>query len=75
MVIALKPALEDRAVEKVGHDLKFVSLSAPLDLHLTAASPATVRDVAGVTACSGPDIDGDLRPQGGLCDFGADENK
>ena len=57
------------------NDLKFVRVAAPLDLHLTAASPATVRDVAGVTACSGPDIDGDMRPQVGLCDFGADEYK
>ncbi len=57
------------------NDLKFVRVSAPLDLHLTAASPATVRDVVGVTACTGVDADGDPRPINTLCDFGADEFK
>jgi hypothetical protein len=46
-------------------------LIAPFDFHLTAASPATVRDAGG--ACSGTDVDGDARPQGAACDLGADE--
>jgi Right handed beta helix region len=55
----------------VGH-LGFKSpLVAPLDFHLTDATPASVRDAAGT--CSGVDIDGDLRPIGGACDLGADE--
>jgi Right handed beta helix region len=48
-------------------------LIAPFDFHLTAASPTSVRDAGG--ACSGTDIDGDARPQGGACDLGADEYK
>jgi Right handed beta helix region len=48
-------------------------LIAPFDFHLTAASPATVRDAGG--ACSGMDVDGDARPQGAACDLGADEYK
>jgi hypothetical protein len=48
-------------------------LVAPFDFHLTAASPTSVRDAGG--ACSGTDIDGDARPQGGACDLGADEYK
>jgi Right handed beta helix region len=43
----------------------------PLDFHLTAASPPSVRDAGG--ACTGTDLDGDGRPQGGACDLGADE--
>ena len=54
--------------------LKFVNPSQA-NYHLTAESPATVRDVAGVTNCSGVDIDGDARPQGTACDVGADEYK
>ena len=45
----------------------------PFDYHLTAASPATVRDAGGT--CTGIDIDGEPRPQGGACDLGADEYK
>lgn len=44
---------------------------APLDFHLTAASPATLVDV--VAGCSGTDLDGAPRPLGGGCDLGADE--
>ncbi len=64
------------AAGAAANDLQFAAVppSVP-NFHLTAASPATVRDVSGVTACSGPDIDGDMRPQVGLCDFGADEYK
>jgi hypothetical protein len=51
--------------------LAFRSISAPLDLHLTASSPASVVDAAGT--CTGKDIDGDVRPSGGACDLGADE--
>jgi Right handed beta helix region len=54
--------------------LGFVKDSAPFDYHLSAASPATVRDVAGV-ACTGVDFDGDARPQGAGCELGADEIK
>ncbi len=46
-----------------------------LDFHLTAASPATVRDVPGLTNCPGNDIDRDARPFNALCDLGADEYK
>lgn len=51
--------------------LGFRSIMAPLDLHLTAASPASVVNAAG--SCTGTDIDGDVRPVGGACDLGADE--
>ena len=47
--------------------------TAPRDYHLTAASPATVRDVASVVCTGLKDIDGDGRPQGAACDLGADE--
>lgn len=58
------------------NDLGFAAIApAPINFHLTAASPATVRDVAGVTTCSGVDIDGDSRPLNTFCDFGADEFK
>ena len=64
------------AAGAAANDLQFAAVPPAVpNFHLTAASPATVRDVAGVTACSGPDIDGDMRPQVGLCDFGADEYK
>jgi hypothetical protein len=53
--------------------LKFKSITDPLDLHLTAESPTSVRDAGG--ACTGTDVDGDLRPQGAACDLGADEVK
>ena len=45
------------------------------NFHLTAASPATVRDVAGLTTCPGNDIDGEARPFNALCDLGADKFK
>ena len=54
-----------------GNVLGFRSIVAPLDLHLTAASPASVVNAAG--SCTGMDIDGDARPVGGACDLGADE--
>ena len=44
------------------NDLNFVGIApAPLNFHLTAVSPATVRDVAGLTTCPGGDIDGGRR--------------
>lgn len=49
--------------------------TSPKDYHLTAQSPASVRDVAGVTCTGLQDFDGDERPQGGSCDLGADEVK
>ena len=54
--------------------LGFVNINT-LNFHLTAASPATVRDVAGLTTCPGNDIDGEARPFNALCDLGADEYK
>lgn len=51
--------------------LVFRSITAPLDLHLTASSPASVVNAAG--ACTGKDVDGDVRPVGTACDLGADE--
>lgn len=58
------------------NDLRFAAIApAPINFHLTAASPATVRDVAGLTTCTGGDIDGDARPINTLCDLGADEYK
>lgn len=47
--------------------------SAPFDYHLTAASPKTIVDAAGL--CTGSDFDGDPRPIGTACDLGADEYK
>ncbi len=46
-------------------------LLPPLDFHLTASTPTTVRDAGGT--CTGTDIDGDPRPLGDACDLGADE--
>jgi hypothetical protein len=46
-------------------------LVMPFDFHLSSTSPATVVNAAG--ACSGNDFDGQARPIGGACDFGADE--
>ncbi|HZJ63836.1 MAG TPA: right-handed parallel beta-helix repeat-containing protein [Kofleriaceae bacterium] len=55
-----------------GGNLGFKSpASVPYDFHLTGTSPSTVVDAAGV--CSGIDVDGDMRPIGSACDFGADE--
>jgi parallel beta helix pectate lyase-like protein len=51
--------------------LGFSSITAPLDLHLTASSPPSIVNAAG--ACTGTDIDGDMRPIGSACDLGADE--
>jgi hypothetical protein len=54
--------------------LKFASFAGtPLNFHLTTASPASVHNVAGLTACTGTDIDGETRPKETLCDLGADE--
>jgi Right handed beta helix region len=62
------------AVATDANNLGFQSpLIAPFDFHLTAATPATIRDAGG--ACTGVDIDGDTRPQGVACDLGADEYK
>ncbi len=56
--------------------LKFKSeTSNPKDYHLTAASPSSVRAVAGVVCDGLKDFDGDERPQGAGCDLGADEVK
>jgi hypothetical protein len=49
--------------------------TVPRDYHLTEASPATVRDVAGAVCAGLVDFDGEQRPQGGACDLGADEVK
>jgi hypothetical protein len=46
-------------------------LVPPLDFHLTAATPLSVRDAGGT--CTGTDLDGDPRPFGAACDLGADE--
>lgn len=52
---------------------KFVS---PTDYHLVATgTPATVLNALSGASCSGVDYDGDLRPQGGACELGADEIK
>lgn len=60
------------ALANDAQSLGFVSpLRPPLDFHLTAATPTIVRDAGG--ACSGRDLDGDVRPLGGACDLGADE--
>ena len=58
-----------------GAPLMFLSYAAdPPDLHLTAASPATVLDAAGdCTATVPTDVDGQPRPYNGACDVGADE--
>jgi len=58
-------------------DLGFKSpVTSPLDFHLTSATPHTVVDAAGQCAVVDPvDLDGDVRPQGSACDFGADEYK
>ena len=62
--------MPDRELNTLG----FANINT-LNFHLTAASPAMVRDVPGLTTCAGNDIDGDARPFNGLCDLGADEYK
>ena len=59
------------ALGSVSGDLGFKSPTPPLDLHLTAMSPATIVNAGG--ACTGVDFDGDSRPVGSACDLGADE--
>lgn len=58
-----------------GSSLGFAGyMATPPDLHLTAASPPTVRDAAGDCAARAPiDVDGEARPFGSACDLGADE--
>ncbi len=58
-----------------GASLMFLSYAGdPPDFHLTAASPASVRDAAGDCAATVPtDVDGQPRPYGAACDLGADE--
>ncbi|MEZ4362095.1 MAG: right-handed parallel beta-helix repeat-containing protein [Kofleriaceae bacterium] len=55
-------------------DLKFKDATAS-DYHLTAASPAIVKNVATATCPGLVDYDGDSRPLGGNCELGADEIK
>ncbi len=46
----------------------------PADFHLTATSPAMVRDAAGDCSATVPtDVDGQRRPYNNACDLGADE--
>jgi Right handed beta helix region len=60
------------ALASDAQNLGFASpLIAPLDFHLTSATPTTVRDAGG--ACTGLDLDGAPRPFGAACDLGADE--
>jgi hypothetical protein len=55
--------------------LGFRSETNPRDYHLTASSPASVKDLP-TAVCSGSfDYDGDARPLGAACDLGADEYK
>lgn len=55
--------------------LGFVKDTVPRDYHLTAGSPASVRDVSGAVCTGLLDYDGESRPQGSACDLGADELK
>jgi hypothetical protein len=56
-------------------ELQLLKETAPRDHHLTANSPSIAKDVSGVTCTGLIDFDGDSRPQGGVCDLGADEVK
>jgi len=61
--------------------VKFVSTNDPMNLHLTAQTPATsvgsdkaIRDNANTNCSDVPnDYDDDARPYNGACDYGADE--
>jgi len=56
----------------VDNSLNFVTPNTqPFDYHLSATSPGTVVDAAGI--CTGVDFDGNSRPIGAACDLGADE--
>jgi hypothetical protein len=54
------------------NELKFKDI-ATNNYHLTSNSPNSVKDVPGLTSCTGSDFDGDMRPVNSLCDLGADE--
>lgn len=60
----------DKVVATDASNLGFTSVTAPLDFHLLPSSPLI--DAAGGN-CDGLDLDGQPRPQGGACDYGADE--
>jgi hypothetical protein len=55
--------------------LAFKTDTGTRDYHLTSGSPVLVKDVPAVTCTGQIDYDGDARPQGGVCDLGADEVK
>jgi len=54
----------------VANDIHWVDVSA--DFHLTAASTLAL-DIPGLVCDGKDDFDGDSRPLGGGCDYGADE--
>jgi len=56
----------------VANDINWVDVLG--DFHLTAASTLAL-DSPGLVCDGRDDFDGDSRPQGGGCDFGADERK
>lgn len=60
----------DKVVATDAGNLGFQSVTTPLDFHLLPGSPLI--DAAGGN-CEGPDLDGQARPLGGACDYGADE--